>query len=163
MLSKHQQGRHTPDTVKRADVYPGGGHLRIDVRKGGKGSDGLIGDKNKNQDRYNERQNSRKKEIFFNQVLAKDEIDEAFMEGGDSIDSDAWRALAKKYDPFYRDMCNDNRWLDVLLMCPEGSIVYTLAKESDLGLFVDREPLKSSGIGEAFQKLQLYLSTTVRV
>ncbi len=81
-------------------------------------------------------------------------LDEAFMSNGDSIDSDKWRALAKKYDPLYKDICKDYGWYDVFLMCPEGSIVYTMAKEADLGQFLDQEPLKSSSLGEAFYQLQ---------
>ena len=82
------------------------------------------------------------------------EFDNAFMAAGDSIDSDKWRALAKKHDSFFKDMCKDLGWYDVFLICPEGSIVYTEAKESDLGMFLDKEPIKSSPLGTAFHKLQ---------
>jgi len=80
-------------------------------------------------------------------------FDKAFMGHGDSIDSDEWRALAKKWDPIFDDIINDMGWYDIFLMCPEGSIVYTATKEADLGLFVDKEPLKSSSFGKAFYKL----------
>ncbi len=82
------------------------------------------------------------------------EFDTAFMKGGDSVDTDTWRALAKKYDPIFTDICNDLGWYDIFLMCPEGSIVYTMAKQSDLGMFLDKEPLKGSSLGKAFYKLQ---------
>ncbi len=82
------------------------------------------------------------------------EFDGAFMQAGDNIDSPAWRELAEKHDKFFKDVCGDYGWSDLLLMCPEGSVVYTAAKKSDLGLFLDQEPLKSSPVGLAFQKLQ---------
>jgi methyl-accepting chemotaxis protein len=81
-------------------------------------------------------------------------LDKEFMEADDSINSDGWRRKAKELDPFFKDMCKDNHWIDVFLMCPEGSIVYTQEKESDLGLFVTKEPLMSSGIGDAYAKLK---------
>jgi len=89
---------------------------------------------------------------FVQEKLA--EIDGAFMAAGDSIDSDEWRAMATEYDPIFADICNDLGWADIVLMCPEGSIVYTKNKEADLGLFVDQEPLRSTSFGEAFRELQ---------
>lgn len=78
----------------------------------------------------------------------------AFMEADDSIDSNAWQALAKKHDPGFKDLCSNLGWSDIFLISPEGGIVYTLGKKADLGMFVDREPLKSSSLGKAFAKLQ---------
>ena len=92
-----------------------------------------------------------------------EEFDHAFMEAGDSIDSDAWRALAQKWDHVFKNLCDDSGWYDVFLMCPEGSIVYTMSKESDLGMFVDKEPLQSSSLGRAFQKLQADKSLEIAV
>ncbi len=54
----------------------------------------------------------------------------------------------------FKDICNDLGWYDIFLMSPEGSIVYTMAKEPDLGLFVDKEPLKSSSLGKALLELK---------
>ena len=81
-------------------------------------------------------------------------FDDAFMRAGDSIDNPEWRKLRDKRDPFFEDLCNDFGWEDVYLMCPEGSIVYTFKKQKDLGNFMDREPLKSSNFGKAFNSFQ---------
>jgi len=89
---------------------------------------------------------------FVQQVLG--DFDSAFMAAGDSTDTPEWRALAKTHDPTFLDMCQDLGWDDVMLMCPEGSIVYTYKKEGDLGLFVTEEPLRSTSFGDAFKTLQ---------
>ena len=39
---------------------------------------------------------------FIHEKLA--EFDEAFMKAGDSIDSDVWRKLAKKWDPTFKEI-----------------------------------------------------------
>ncbi|MFZ5950871.1 MAG: methyl-accepting chemotaxis protein [Candidatus Rifleibacteriota bacterium] len=80
-------------------------------------------------------------------------LDEAFMQAGNSIDTQTWRDLAKQYDPAFKDMASDNNWSDVYLMCPEGSIVYSLAKNSDLGQFLAREPLNQTHLGKAFKNI----------
>ena len=81
-------------------------------------------------------------------------LDEAFMANGGSINSDEWRIAAKQIDPVYTDMTKDNHWYDVFLINLQGSIVYTQAKESDLGLSLKKEPLYSSSIGKTFRMLQ---------
>ncbi len=80
-------------------------------------------------------------------------LDNAFMEAGDTIETEKWWSLAEKYDPVFKDMQNDFGWEDIFLMCSEGSIVYTTNKGEELGLFVTEEPLKSSPVGVAFSKL----------
>ncbi len=84
---------------------------------------------------------------------ALQKLDEAFMQAGDSIDTQTWRDLAKQYDPAFKDIASDNNWSDVYLMCPEGSIVYSLAKNSDLGQFLAREPLNQTHLGAAFKAI----------
>lgn len=88
---------------------------------------------------------------FILEALQK--LDQAFMQAGDSIDTQAWRDLAKQYDPAFADMASDNNWSDVYLMCPEGSIVYSLSKNSDLGQFLAREPLNQTHLGKAFKDI----------
>lgn len=82
------------------------------------------------------------------------EFDAAFMAAGDNIGSDAWRDLARRYDPIFEDICSDLGIDDIILMCPEGSIVYTRSKNSDLGLFVTDNLLKDTAFGRAFSVLQ---------
>jgi len=82
------------------------------------------------------------------------EFDSAFMKAGDSIDSPEWRALSLKWDELFKKLCHDLEFEDILLMCPEGSIVYTHLKEPDLGLFVDKDPLNQTTFGDAFRTLK---------
>jgi len=83
-----------------------------------------------------------------------DAFDEAFMAAGDSIDSDEWRALADEWDPTFEDICDDLGIDDIILMCPEFSVVYTYNKDDDLGLFVTGSELKNSPFGDAYRALQ---------
>ncbi len=82
------------------------------------------------------------------------DMDDAFMSHGDTIDSDDWRSRAEKYDPIFWDICQDLGIDDIILMCPEGSIVYTKNKNNDLGLFVNDGELKNTSFGKAFRFLQ---------
>ncbi|MDC7240776.1 MAG: HAMP domain-containing protein, partial [Spirochaetales bacterium] len=82
------------------------------------------------------------------------DLDDAFMSHEDSIDSDEWRSRASLYDPLFQDICRDLEIDDIILMCPEGSIVYTGSKHDDLGLFVTDDKLKNTSFGKAFRFLQ---------
>ncbi|MCP4547236.1 MAG: methyl-accepting chemotaxis protein [bacterium] len=77
-----------------------------------------------------------------------------FAIAGDKAGAPAWQAVADKYDPMFRDMCTDLQLYDIFLINPEGSIVYTMAKESDLGLSLLEEPLLSSSFGSALAQLR---------
>lgn len=82
------------------------------------------------------------------------ELDSAFMAGGDSVDNKNWRKLAQRYDPIFKDICHDLNIDDIILMCTEGSIVYTMQKDDDLGLFITEDKLKNTSFGHAFKLLQ---------
>jgi methyl-accepting chemotaxis protein len=89
---------------------------------------------------------------FVVDALAK--CQEAFNAAGKSVDSDAWRGVAKGYDAYFSGMIKANNWFDLFLISTDGYIVYTQAREPDLGMLVSKEPLFSSGIGAAFRKLE---------
>jgi methyl-accepting chemotaxis protein len=77
---------------------------------------------------------------------------QAFEEAGDTVDSEAWKALAKQYDIRFQDIMKDNGWYDLLLIHSSGAIVYTAARESDLGMVIPDSELRNQGIGRAFKK-----------
>ena len=78
------------------------------------------------------------------------ELDAAYEAGGNSVNSSRWRSLAAKYDVRLKDVMADNGWYDLFLIHTEGDIVYTGARESDLGVIIPDSELRDSPIGTAF-------------
>jgi methyl-accepting chemotaxis protein len=81
-------------------------------------------------------------------------MNQAFETGGSTIDSDAWRQAADKYDIRLKDIQKDNGWYDLFLIHTDGDIVYTAAREADLGMIIPKSQVKDSGLGKAFQAMQ---------
>ncbi len=82
------------------------------------------------------------------------EFDQAFEAAGDRVNTTEWRALANTYDQRLQYIANDNGWNDIFLIHDDGDIVYTLRRESDLGMVIPDSALKDSGLGKAFQQAQ---------
>ena len=82
------------------------------------------------------------------------DFDRAFEASGDSVNSAAWRSLANQYDGRLADIMADNGWYDMFLIHRDGDIVYTVTRESDLGMIIPDSSLSSSPIGDAFTKAQ---------
>ncbi len=80
------------------------------------------------------------------------ELNKAFENGGDSINSPTWKALAQKYDRRLKDVMEDNGWYDIFLIHTDGDIVYTVTRESDLGMVIPESELRNQGIGKAFTR-----------
>ncbi|MDP3480922.1 MAG: methyl-accepting chemotaxis protein [Desulfoprunum sp.] len=81
-------------------------------------------------------------------------MNEAFKTGGNSVKTEAWRQAAAKYDARLKDVQKDNGWYDLFLIHTEGNIVYTAAREADLGMIIPESQVKDTGLGKAFQTLQ---------
>ncbi len=82
------------------------------------------------------------------------ELDTAFEEGGDRTGTDQWNTVANRYDERMKDLLKDNGWYDLFLIHVDGDIVYSVAKESDLGMTIPESELATQGIGNAFKKAQ---------
>ena len=82
------------------------------------------------------------------------EFDRAFEKGGDKVLTPEWNAVADKCDSRMKDIMTDNHWSDIFLIHTDGDIVYTVSRESDLGMVIPESELKDSGLGKAFQKAQ---------
>ncbi len=78
------------------------------------------------------------------------EFDSAFEGGGDSVDSPEWKAVAQEYHSRLKDIMEINGWYDIFLIHTDGEIVYTVTRESDLGMVIPESELKSQGIGKAY-------------
>ena len=80
------------------------------------------------------------------------EFNRAFEEGGDRVDTPEWLALAKQYEKRMKDILDDNGWYDIFLIHTDGDVVYTVTRESDLGMIIPDSELKDSPLGKAFSK-----------
>ena len=76
---------------------------------------------------------------------------EAFKEG---TNSPAWQELARSRDAGFEKFNQTFGFYDVFLIDAEGNIVYTLAKESDLGANLKNGNLRNSGLARLFNKAQ---------
>jgi methyl-accepting chemotaxis protein len=81
-------------------------------------------------------------------------MNQAFESNGNSVNNEAWRQQAEKYNVRLKDITDDNGWYDLFLIHKDGDIVYTAAREPDLGMIIPKSELKDSGLGKAFQALQ---------
>ena len=91
------------------------------------------------------------------------ELEKAFEEGGGRIDTPQWKTLAEKYEGRMRDLMEDNGWYDLFLVHPDGNIVYTVARESDLGMTIPNSELRDSPMGDAFAKARKMRSDEIVV
>ena len=76
----------------------------------------------------------------------------AFVAAGHRTDVPAWRKVEETYGPVFEDVLQDFGLYDVFLISRKGDVVYTVAKESDLGKNVVHGELKDTGLGECYQK-----------
>ena len=77
----------------------------------------------------------------------------AFEEEGGTVETTRWADLADKYGPRLDAIKDDNGWYDLLLLHTDGDIVYSVERESDLGMTIPTSNLRRTSIGEAFEKV----------
>ncbi|MCG8333053.1 MAG: methyl-accepting chemotaxis protein [Proteobacteria bacterium] len=78
------------------------------------------------------------------------EFDRVFRASRGNINSRQWKNTASKYESRMRAINTLNKWYDLFLIDKSGNIIYTVAKESDLGMNIPRSNLADSAIGQAF-------------
>ena len=66
----------------------------------------------------------------------------------------AWTNALSGHHELYTSLVNQYEWYDVFLVSRDGTIVYTQAWESDLGMSLNKTPLKTSGLGKVYQLLK---------
>lgn len=72
----------------------------------------------------------------------------------DALTSDAWQAAAATYEPRFAEILQTTGWYDLFLVSPQGDVVYTVAREPDLGLNLHDPALADSSLSQAFDELQ---------
>ena len=61
----------------------------------------------------------------------------------------------KEHEEFFQNYAKEYGYYDIFLICAShGHVMYTQAKESDLGANVGTGPLKDSALGEAWRKVR---------
>ena len=68
------------------------------------------------------------------------------------VKSNEWQALDDRYNPWFTEYVKGYGYYDLFLISKDGDVVYTQAKESDLGENLVTGKLKSSGLAKVFQK-----------
>lgn len=87
----------------------------------------------------------------FHEAVEAAETGEVDAETGRLVDWMAlWDTAAATYDSRMQDIVMDFGWYDIFLIAPDGDIVYTAARESDLYMNINGSQLATQGIGKAF-------------
>ncbi len=81
------------------------------------------------------------------------DLSRAFEEVGETTMTPAYSAIAERVDPRMKHVMDRYGWEDILLIQWDGDIVYTVARERDLGMSIPLSYLKDSGLGKAFSRL----------
>ncbi|MFP4395574.1 MAG: hypothetical protein ACLFTI_09950, partial [Anaerolineales bacterium] len=74
-------------------------------------------------------------------------FDRAYEDAGDTIDTPEWRALAAQYAGEFQEVMEINGWYDLLLIHDDGDIVFTVQRESDLGMNISKSSLIETSLG----------------
>jgi len=72
----------------------------------------------------------------------------------DGLNSDAWRKAENQYAERFININKVNAWYDLFFINLQGDIIFTAAKESDLGRNIAQSDINQTSLGEAFQKTQ---------
>jgi methyl-accepting chemotaxis protein len=86
-------------------------------------------------------------------VNAVQEFAEAMREEGGKIGGSLWNGYKEKYDPWFSGYREEHGYYDIFLISVEGDVVYTAARESDLGQNLVNGGLRDSGLGRLYSKV----------
>lgn len=89
---------------------------------------------------------------------AVDRFTRIFREHG--IDSPEFRAADREFGPFLRYV-QESGYYDLFLISPKGDVVYTVAREKDLGTNLVSGPFSETQLGRVFDRANTLLETEV--
>jgi methyl-accepting chemotaxis protein len=81
-------------------------------------------------------------------------FNEAYEGNGNTVENDSWQFIVAFREPRIKDMVADFGYDDLLLISPSGNVIYTVGKQSDLGMNVAGSELAGTSLGKAFVQLQ---------
>ncbi|MCP4043099.1 MAG: hypothetical protein GY731_14280, partial [Gammaproteobacteria bacterium] len=68
----------------------------------------------------------------------------------EKIGTSTWNRLAAKYQTRFEELMNQYGWYDIFIIHPNGDILYSVTRESDLGMNLADSELKDSALGRAY-------------
>jgi len=78
-------------------------------------------------------------------------LNTAYINNGGRVNGREWKVAAGQYHPRFKDILDDNGWYDIFLLNKSGDIIYTVTRESDLGMNIPQD-LAGSSMADAFSK-----------
>ena len=82
-------------------------------------------------------------------ISALGEFGRAFTKEG-AVGGPGWKAVEDRFGPWLAHCQKTYGYYDLFLITPAGDVVYTVAKEADLGANLLKGPLAASSLGECF-------------
>jgi len=82
------------------------------------------------------------------------EFSAAYTEADESISDGEWNRLADKYGKRIAEITKAQEWYDFFIVHTNGTIIYSNARESDLGVTIPDSNLRDSSIGQAFDNVR---------
>ena len=83
---------------------------------------------------------------------ALNQLDEAFMAEEKKIGGALWKHADEKFGPWLKQYQDEYGYYDLFLISKNGDVVYSAAKESDLGQNLETGKLKDSPLGKCFKE-----------
>ena len=84
-------------------------------------------------------------------ALALHKFNQAFFKDGKQIGGASWNQVESEFSYVFKEIKQDFNFYDIFLINPDGDIIYSVEKESDLGENLRFGPLKESGLAQVFQ------------
>ncbi|MDJ0623960.1 MAG: methyl-accepting chemotaxis protein [Desulfocapsaceae bacterium] len=76
----------------------------------------------------------------------------AFENSGGRVLTPLYEANARTFDPRMKSIMEEYGWYDIFLIHKNGSIIYTVEREPDLGQIIGKDEITDSGLGRLFQR-----------
>jgi methyl-accepting chemotaxis protein len=92
-----------------------------------------------------------KDDPFLHQCLSA--FNNAYQDNENSVDNDDWQIIVEFKEPRIKGIVATNGFYDLLLISPDGNIVYSAARASDLGMNIPGSDLAGSSLGQAFKRM----------
>ncbi|MDM8518596.1 methyl-accepting chemotaxis protein [Anaerolineales bacterium HSG6] len=80
------------------------------------------------------------------------ELTFAFEESNNKVGTPLWNQVARKYDPYFKTAAQEHGWHELMLIAPDGAIVYGTNLDSDVGMSITDAAIKDTGLGDVFEK-----------
>ena len=85
-------------------------------------------------------------------IRAIGEFEQAFIAASRKTGEAQWKAVESEFGELFASLIKDNGYYDLFLITADGDVVYTVAKESDLGENLLEGELKDSGLACVFRE-----------